>query len=197
MDPATIRSEKEALRARMRTARRERPADWFGEASARIAERVRAMPEVRGARRAALYLALPREVQTADLIRALVAAGTDVCVPAWDPGRAGYRLADYAPGAAVAAGQAGAREPHGPRWVDAATVDAWVVPALAYDPGGGRIGYGGGAFDQLLHGRRGVAIGVAFSFQLTTRVPREPHDEAVDFVVTERDMVDCRRAPRI
>jgi 5-formyltetrahydrofolate cyclo-ligase len=169
-------------------------AAWIERASAVIADRVWSLPGIRSARRVALYLAMPREVQTEGLIRRLAEAGAMVSVPAWDPNRSTYGLAGYTPDSPTAAGPAGAQEPQLAQWVDIQGIDGWIVPALAFDRGGGRLGRGGGVYDRLLRGRRGVAIGIGFSFQLTTRVPREPHDEEVDFVVTECEVVDCRTA---
>ena len=71
-------------------------------------------------------------------------------------------------------------------------LDVVVVPAIAIDPTGHRIGYGAGYYDRTipLFAPPGVAIGVAYDFQLIAEVPFTPHDVAVTHIVTdERTMV--------
>jgi 5-formyltetrahydrofolate cyclo-ligase len=74
-------------------------------------------------------------------------------------------------------------------------VDMAVVPGLAFDAGGGRLGYGGGHFDRLLTElpRNVHVVGVAFDVQLTSRVPMTRDDRHVDLVVTERRVLRGRR----
>ena len=59
-----------------------------------------------------------------------------------------------------------------------------VVPGLAFDPRGARLGYGGGWYDRVL-GEVPVSIGVCYDCQLIAHVPCEAHDQRVGFVVTE------------
>lgn len=84
-------------------------------------------------------------------------------------------------------GYRGIREPVGPN-VDAGVVDVALLPGVAFDVVGGRLGHGGGHYDRLL-GRlppHALRVGIAFSCQVVPRVPREDHDEPVDIVVTEK-----------
>jgi 5-formyltetrahydrofolate cyclo-ligase len=66
--------------------------------------------------------------------------------------------------------------------------DALVVPGLAFDRSGGRLGYGGGYYDTTLRAMttRPLVIGVAYECQMVARVPMTSHDESMDAVVTER-----------
>ncbi len=68
-----------------------------------------------------------------------------------------------------------------------ADIVAFVVPGVAFDRAGGRVGWGRGHYDATLAAApRALAIGLAFELQLVERVPRESHDRSVDVVVTER-----------
>lgn len=89
-------------------------------------------------------------------------------------------------------GYRGIREPA--RKEPASEVDAAIVPGVAFDERGGRLGYGGGFFDRFLESLDpGVpVVGVCFDAQIVEEVPREPHDRAVDLVVTERRVIRCR-----
>ena len=81
--------------------------------------------------------------------------------------------------------------------VPAAAIPVFVVPGLAFDRAGRRLGYGGGYYDELAAhlpaSARPILIGFAFAFQLVDRVPVDAGDAQLDFVVTEQAVVDCRR----
>lgn len=68
-----------------------------------------------------------------------------------------------------------------------------LVPLLAFDRRGYRLGYGGGFYDRTIAGLRAgggvVTVGIAYAGQEVDRVPDEPHDEPLDWVVTERDLI--------
>ncbi|WP_229784504.1 5-formyltetrahydrofolate cyclo-ligase [Deinococcus radiotolerans] len=65
-------------------------------------------------------------------------------------------------------------------------VDAILLPGLAFDRAGVRLGYGGGFYDRLLPAFRGVTVGVIQHALLVPELPREPHDLPVHWLVTER-----------
>jgi 5-formyltetrahydrofolate cyclo-ligase len=73
-------------------------------------------------------------------------------------------------------------------------IDVVIVPALAATPEGHRLGYGSGFYDVTLPDHRppALAVIVAYSFQLLAELPVREHDVACDFVITDRDVFDCR-----
>lgn len=77
--------------------------------------------------------------------------------------------------------------------VEPRVADVILVPGLAFDEQGYRLGYGGGFYDRLLADPavNGVAVGLAFEEQLVERVARGERDLPVDWVATERRMIDC------
>ena len=76
-------------------------------------------------------------------------------------------------------------EPADPVWVDADDIDMFLVPGLAFDVHGGRIGYGGGCYDGIMKGRNGLKVALAYDFQLFDEVPVEEHDVFVNVIITE------------
>ena len=70
-----------------------------------------------------------------------------------------------------------------------------LVPMLAFDRRGYRLGYGGGYYDRTLLKLRAVksiiAIGVAYAAQETPEVPREEFDQALDYIMTEKETFKC------
>lgn len=69
------------------------------------------------------------------------------------------------------------------------SLDLVIVPLLAFDRHGGRLGLGGGFYDLLLTGCTCPKIGLAFSFQEIGRVPMERHDQNIDIIITEKETI--------
>ena len=70
----------------------------------------------------------------------------------------------------------------------------WLVPGIAFDRSGNRLGRGKGFYDRLLEGADGVKIGVAYDCQIADAIPSELHDVSMDYVVTESQIIDTRAA---
>jgi len=82
-------------------------------------------------------------------------------------------------------------------WVPIESIDAVLVPGLAFDSRGGRLGWGGGFYDELSNAipcrSRTVLVGVAHDFQLVDHCPVEPSDVFVDWVVTDQKVIRCAK----
>ncbi len=77
-------------------------------------------------------------------------------------------------------------EPTGDDTADISQIELVVVPAVAYDRRGNRVGRGKGYYDRLLAETNATKVGVGYDFQLLDEeIPAEPHDVAVDIVITE------------
>ncbi len=83
-------------------------------------------------------------------------------------------------------------EPTGSDTSSVEDMELIVVPAVAYDRNGNRVGRGKGYYDRLLRGSRARKIGVAYDFQLVDEIDAEPHDIRVDMVITESNFVVVR-----
>ncbi len=178
---------KDALRHRMLAVRAALPPARRAEASAAVRARLAALPELAGARAVLGYAALPAEVDVDDLLRDLASAGVRVHLPWVDGDQLGVAavvdlVADVVPG------WHGVREPAPAlrRPVAARSLDVVVAPGVAFDAGGGRLGYGGGHFDRLLArlGPGATVVGAAFDEQIVDLVPVTATDRRVDVVVT-------------
>lgn len=84
-------------------------------------------------------------------------------------------------------------DPNKLKIIDAKSIDLVIVPGACFDINGYRIGYGGGYYDKFLPLLRKDAssIGLAFSFQVIDKVPFEKYDIPVDFIITEKDFIEC------
>ena len=189
--PRDVASAKAALRTRSKAVRAAIEPTVRARASGTISDTVVRLAVGRGARTVVCYAALGDEVDSDPAIGALLDRGIRVALPRVSRGR--LVLASVTDlDAHLATGRFGIREPLSDRPVlDPADVDLFVVPGLAFDRSGHRLGYGGSFYDRLLRGRRDDALvaAVAFADQLVDAVPAEPHDHPVDCVVTESGVV--------
>ena len=86
----------------------------------------------------------------------------------------------------VSGEQFGIGEPTGPEWTDLGAVELIVVPGVAFDSEGNRMGRGRGFYDRLLKSTpRAAKVGVAYDFQMLDHIATEPHDVRMDRVITE------------
>jgi 5-formyltetrahydrofolate cyclo-ligase len=181
---------KVELRKRMRALRKALPASACAERSGRIAGNLATLGPVAKARSIALFwpIADRHEVDLLGLDARLRGMGLRVAYPAIDPdtGFMHFRFAED-PNAMVEH-SFGFREP-APTAPEAAPgdLDVIVVPALAVDPRGHRIGYGAGYYDRALpvHAPPAVTVAVAFDFQLVSETPNSPVDVPIDWIVTD------------
>lgn len=174
--------EKGELRAAMRVRRASLRVDWLRRAGPRAQQWLMAHRWWKNAGTVAVYWPLPGEVRVDHLVAA--AGSRRLVLPRCD----GHDLTWHAwsPGDTLVPGQFRLSEPPtSAPLVDPGEVDLFVVPGLAFDREGGRLGHGKAYYDTALAGRRGRAVGLAWSIQVVDRVPMEPHDVRVDGVVTE------------
>ena len=183
---------KDALRARMRESRRALPPDQRMERAARVERSVLELLQEAGT--VMVFYAFGTEVATRGLTGSLHARGVRLLLPflAED----GLDAAEVAPGDALELSPYGPREPGRRVAVDPAGIDGIVVPGLAFDRRGHRVGYGGGHYDQYLTRLRpdALSVGVAFAFQVVDQVPSGPDDVPVHVVVTEDEVIRARGA---
>ncbi|MDI6907833.1 MAG: 5-formyltetrahydrofolate cyclo-ligase [Thermoanaerobacterales bacterium] len=158
-------------------------------ASAAIGRRVLALEDFLRAGTVMAYVDVRSEVRTGGLIRAALRRGQRVALPVPDP-RTGHMVAALAAAypAGLVPGPYGIPVPSpGSEAVSPPDLDCVLVPGVAFDEDGFRLGYGGGYYDRFLSGIRGraLAVGLAYAWQVVPRLAREPHDRPVDLVVTE------------
>jgi len=198
---ADPREDKRALRAHARARRAEAHAALG--ASAGEALRDNALAALAIARDAVVgsYWPFRDEIDCTPLLRHLHAAGHAIGLPvvtarAKDGKVRAMTFRPWRPGMRLAKGRLG--EPTPPPDADYGAGDLvptlLLVPLLAFDRRGFRIGYGGGNFDASIAALRAAgggftAAGVAYAAQEVEAVPTEPHDQALDWIVTEREAV--------
>ncbi|MFG2598080.1 5-formyltetrahydrofolate cyclo-ligase [Streptomyces sp. NPDC048462] len=183
-------SAKALLRRELLAARRLLTDEDVERAAAVLARHALALPELSGARTVAAYVSVGREPGTRALLDALRARGVRVLLPVLLPDN-DLDWAPYeGPGRLGKAGR-GLLEPGGERLGPDAVLDAGAVllPGLAVDGRGMRLGRGGGSYDRVLArlsaaGAHPALVVLLYDDEVVARVPEEPHDHPVDAVVT-------------
>ncbi len=188
-----IQNEKARLRAEALARRDALPADERAAAAEVIA--VRGLPlEVAPGMIVAGFMPMRTEINPLPLMRKLAAVGAKLALPAIAGRGKPLIMRAYAFGDDLARGQWGIREPK-PEAGEVAP-DILIVPLACFDRQGHRIGYGAGYYDMTINALRAkkptAAVGIAFAAQEISRVPATPRDARLDFVLTEREVIDFR-----
>lgn len=183
---------KQELRRQMRAIRKA-VADRT-EKSRQILDNLRRVPVFQKAGCLFLYVSCQTEVETREWIPALLAEGRSVAVPKVT----GSEMAFYAISSMedLAPGAYGILEPKADgRLVMPDAGSCMLLPGLAFDEAGHRMGYGGGYYDRYLeHHPHCSTIAVAYEAQVIREVPVEPHDRILQWIVTEEKVREIRTA---
>jgi 5-formyltetrahydrofolate cyclo-ligase len=188
-DPAAVRQAARAARRALTGPERTR-------SEARIVELVLGLPELRRRGRLALYLPTDGEVGLAGLMEPMHRRGWELHLPVVGAERS-MTFRPYPLGAALVPNRHGILEPvgSGDRDRTVGDLDVVIVPCVALDRDGHRLGFGAGFYDRALAGRppggpgAAVSVAVAFECQMAEVVPQAPWDVPMDLVVTEAAVV--------
>ncbi|MEI8032520.1 MAG: 5-formyltetrahydrofolate cyclo-ligase [Chlorobiaceae bacterium] len=185
---------KSLLRAEARERRRGLPEAEREAMSLAVAEGVAGLPEMANACNVHLYLPIPGmdEVSTLPVIERLSEMGKKLSVPVIRQGE--IYSAAYAKGAPLLIGQFGVPEPEWSSPAEEMMPDIVVMPLLAFDCRGMRLGSGQGFYDRYLlrllkSGVRPLRLGVAFSVQMQAELPVDSWDQPLDAVVHEHGIM--------
>jgi len=189
-------NEKAELRSKMRAMLSELdPADRH-TASARACTRLIGLEAFKHASVVMLYMSIPTEVDTTLVAIRCFQRGKIVCVPKVDWKRREMSVVEVSSfdDRSIEVDDHGIRTPRGGRLVVPASIDLVVVPGLAFDTHGNRLGRGGGFYDRFLPRLRRAAttVGLAFDDQVVENVPAGEQDVKIDSLVTDRRVTRTR-----
>lgn len=189
-----IRAQKAKLRAHILRSRDELSADQREAAAVALMERVRRIPECPDEGTVAAYVSMGTEPGTGPLIEVMRNTGTRVLLPVMLPDN-DLDWAEYRGPDDLVRTERGLFEPTGPRLgPDAvARVQLVLLPGLAVDTHGVRLGRGGGSYDRALDrvrqaDTRPPLVVLLYAHEVVAAVPSEPHDHLVDAALTPQGM---------
>lgn len=182
MVPSTFSSDKSELR---KAARETRRALAYAGFSSAIADHAQDIPVTKGMIVGG-YHALPEEADPAALLARLAELGCYIAFPRVAAKHLPLEFHRVPDGEMLAPGSYGIAEPleHWP----CATPGLLLVPLLAFDPAGHRLGYGGGFYDRTLERLNVPAIGIGYAGQEVASLPHEAHDRTLDMILTEQGL---------
>ena len=188
-----VANKKTELRATAQSRRDALPAEERKRAAEAIAARAFPVAITPGVVVSG-FMPLKSEINPLPLMRRLAEQGARLALPAIAGRSKPLTMRAWHFGVALDRGQWGIREPK----ADAPEVgpDILLVPLLAFDRAGFRIGYGAGYYDMTVRRLRGLkavtAVGIAFASQEVPKIPTTERDERLDLVLTEREVIDLR-----
>lgn len=158
-----------------------------------IIARLLSLKEFEKAKTIFLYISFGSEVNTHGLIR-LLFGKKKVFVPVMEKEKKEIYISELREWKELTSGAYGILEPKKEyiRKGNVSDMDIAIVPGIAFDEEGYRIGYGGGYYDKLLRKMNGKKIGVAYDFQILKKLPHEDHDVKMDKIVTEKRILSFR-----
>lgn len=176
--------EKKILRRLIRSRKAEMSEEQKLSAATMISSRIESLPEFAEAWTVLAYCALPDEVATAGFI-ARWCGHKRIVLPVVKGDALELRLYDPSK---LRPGYKGILEPSDDAEViDPADIDLAIIPGMAFDSSGHRLGRGGGFYDRLIPQLHCPLVGICFSCQLVPDVPVEPFDRTLDIVISEND----------
>jgi 5-formyltetrahydrofolate cyclo-ligase len=186
-------AEKKALRARITAWRAELDAESVALAAEAVAGHGLAFLPLKGAAVVSGFAPMAEEFRLWPLLRRLAAEGHCLALPVMQGKGKALMFRAWAPGDAMDRAVWGIAEPKADK--PELEPDILIVPLLAFDRRGWRLGYGGGFYDRTLAGLRArksiVAVGVGFDEQLIDAVPHLDYDERLDWVLTPSGPLRC------
>ncbi len=179
---------KAEIRAHVAQAKKSQPLE---PSSAAVLKNVQTLELYRQAKTIGAYMPLPGEVDVSPLFHLPAPDGFGATrtvekaffIPAFDESIGSYRMAQHTP--QLKRGKLGIPEPARPVWAAPDELDLILVPGIAFDRAGNRLGRGGGFYDRLLPQYSAKRAGICFDHQCLAEIPAEPHDCRMDLLITE------------
>ena len=186
----SISEEKQLIRERVRALRQSLAPEKVQEAGEAVSHIVRSYVSANNTGKVCIYANTGKEIPTQGLMQDLLADGIRVAVPDWEAWKQGSGLRVLFIESTDELAREGRVVPQ-PMVTDGRTspieeFDLFLVPGIAFDRSGNRLGMGGGYFDRLLSNASSTATftGLAYDFQVVAHLPSETHDIPVHEVVT-------------
>lgn len=180
---------KQTLRRAMLDRRHALSQAEVDEASKMVFQRLKKLHVIRDAKEIVAYYPFRQEISLIDFMQDIIQGGRKLYLPKFLPKEKKYLLAEVTDlEKDLVKGKFGILEPADSALqipVEALQHAAWIVPGVAFDSEGNRLGRGGGYYDQFLK-EETLSIAVAYNWQLVEQIPTELHDIKMKYLVTDK-----------
>lgn len=191
-------SPKRALRQVVREKRDALSESKRKEKAWQIKKRLFNLPEFKGAHAILFYAAFGSEVPTHEMMQEAIEMGKKIILPITDVEKKHLILREVRDLSSLEKNKYGIPEPSPENTLhyEPGLIDLVIVPGIAFDPYGHRIGYGGGYYDRFLKKLKPSIpkIGIAFDVQVVPKIPKEEYDLPVDKITTESLVINARKS---
>lgn len=136
-----------------------------------------------------IYLPLGNETDTSEIIDASFRDGKKIVLPVTDPQTGVITPCLYEKDTKLIKGAFSVTEPEITVPADMSKTDVVLVPGIAFDLSGNRLGFGKGCYDRLLEGTSAVKVGVCYDWQICPEITADEHDVKMDFLITENGLI--------
>ena len=198
----SIIEKKDSLRKDILQKRLRLPFEEIFELSSTIQKKFLEIRELKGAKRLALYASFKNEVLTETILEYAVAHRQEVFFPRIVREKKGLMFLKVHGKEDLASGSYDIKEPvhshrgiYQPEIAALSSLDIVVVPGIAFDTNGNRLGYGKGYYDKVLGSIKETCliVALAFDFQIVNTIPAEAHDIKMDKIITESRVIHNRK----
>jgi len=181
---------KEKLRKEIKEKRRKQSKEENRKKSKEIKERLFRLKEYRDAKTVLFYVSYNGEAFTHEIIKEAL-GNKKVVVPISNKEDKTLSLSVLGSWDDLELGSYDIFEPKKEciREISVDKIDLIIVPGVAFDLSGNRMGHGKGYYDKLLGKTKAITVGLAFKFQLVENIPTELHDKPVDIIITEKQII--------
>lgn len=183
---------KDTLRTQILTLRRNLDVRIKHQADKQIDTTILALPNIQNAKTISVYISLPEEVDTRRIIEALWKLRKAVVVPKIFENFPMLMPVDS--WTDLRPGNFGVLEPVGSQFINAQEVEVFLVPGVAFDMKGNRLGWGKGHYDKLLEKVTAPKIGLAYQCQIVSGLPTASYDIPMDTVITEKETYAIKKS---
>lgn len=182
--------QKNSLRIQIRTKRQALNKDERAQKNAAIMAHLEKLPEFKAAKNILFYVSLDEEADTREIIKKYLAK-KQILVPTIQKKTKEFQIFQLTNWDELESGVFGILEIHHKNRIPHPlnNIDLIIVPGVAFDKRGYRLGYGGGYYDSLLMLFHKPTIGLAYECQLVNELPLDPHDLPVDKIITENQII--------
>lgn len=136
-----------------------------------------------------LYIPIGNEIDTSELMKDAFKSGKDVLVPVTNSETfeiSAYKITEKTE---FEKGTFSVKEPKEKVSFDASDIDVVLVPGIAFDRSGGRVGFGKGCYDKFLKNIKAVKVGFCYDFQITDYIDTDTNDVTMDYIITEKEFI--------
>lgn len=175
---------KQEIRKKIKQIKRQFSESQLKELSLPIIKKLFLSPTIQKANTIGLYYSLPDEVDTHDLIDILLQKGKKIILPKVIDD-SNIEMREYSNSKDMEVGSYHIQEPIGKNFEDYSSIDVIIVPGVAFDNQGNRLGRGKGYYDRFLKKIPATKkIGICFDFQMIEQIPTEKNDIPMDDIIT-------------